>query len=132
MEKNINTIELLFKEAGAEFLESPVAIQKKLKGIKAFVFDWDGVFNDGEKNENRSSNFNEADSMGTNLLRYTHYRTQGEIPVTAIISGEKNSMSFYFASRERFHSCYFKIGNKIEAMNHLCKEHELKPEQICY
>ncbi|HEY1039447.1 MAG TPA: phosphatase [Bacteroidia bacterium] len=132
MKENIDIIEHQFLKAGAEFLLTPMALQEKLKTIKAFVFDWDGVFNGGDKNDNRSSSFNEADSMGTNLLRYTHYRLYGEIPVTAIISGEKNSMSFYYSSRERFHSCYFKIGNKIEALNHLCKEHNIKPSEVCY
>lgn len=128
----MKAIETLYSSIGAEFLTEVIKLEERLKNIKAFVFDWDGVFNNGEKNENRSSNFNEADSMGTNLLRYAHYKTHGELPVTAIISGEKNALSFYFASRERYHSCYFKIGNKIQALNHLCKEHDIKPEEVCY
>ena len=58
---------------GAEFVISAEEIAQKFSQIKAFVFDWDGVFNTGEKNGGGSSSFNEIDSMGTNLLRFSYY-----------------------------------------------------------
>ena len=39
------------------FLTDPSLIRQKFFNAKAFVFDWDGVFNDGYKNENGSSFF---------------------------------------------------------------------------
>ena len=66
-------VELIFSEIGGTFLSNALDISAKLKTIKAFVFDWDGVFNNAVKNENKSSNFNEADSMGTNLLRFNYF-----------------------------------------------------------
>lgn len=125
-------IETLYQSIGGEFLTNPSLISNKLSKLKAFVFDWDGVFNNAEKNESGSSNFNEADSMGTNLLRFSHYTTNNTLPIAAIISGEKNNQSFFFTTREHFHSCYFKIPNKIEALNHLCTDKNIQPEEVCY
>ena len=45
----------------------------RLDKIKAFVFDWDGVFNNGAKDSEGASPFNEVDAMGTNLLRFNHH-----------------------------------------------------------
>lgn len=128
----LKNIENLYTEIGGEFLTDSSNIQEKLSKIKAFIFDWDGVFNNAVKNENGSSNFNEADSMGTNLLRFSYYLSKNETPSTAIISGEKNTQSFFFTKREHFNSCYFKISNKIEALNHFCAEQNIKPEEVCY
>ena len=61
-----------FKKIGGEFVISPEDLAHKLKNIKVLIFDWDGVFHAGHKNENRSSTFSEADSMGINMLRF-HY-----------------------------------------------------------
>ena len=55
-----------------------------------FVLDWDGVFNSGEKTSTTGSSFSEVDSMGLNLLRYAYYLVHGKMPVTLVISGEKN------------------------------------------
>ena len=63
----------IFENLGAEFLLPQYKIAEKLQNIKAFVFDWDGVFNKGEKNATISSSFNEVDSMGTNLLRFSYF-----------------------------------------------------------
>ena len=122
----------LFESIGAEFVSEPDAISNQLKGIKAFLFDWDGVFNDASKDENMSSNFNEVDSMGTNLLRFSYYLSNNVLPSVGIISGERNSMSFKFSDREHFHSCYFKISNKVDALNHFCSHHGLQYTEIAY
>lgn len=121
----------LFTEAGAESLVNTGELINKLSNIKAFVFDWDGVFNNSHKS-NDGSNFNEADSMGTNLLRYSYFSLKGELPKMAIISGEKNELSFYFAKRERFDNCYFKIGNKKLAIEDFCLKHNLQMNEIAY
>jgi 3-deoxy-D-manno-octulosonate 8-phosphate phosphatase (KDO 8-P phosphatase) len=125
-------LEAIFTQLGAQFTTSIHQLEEKLAGIKAFVFDWDGVFNNGVKNENKSSHFNEVDSMGTNMLRFSHYLSFGELPATAIISGEKNEMAFYFSEREHFDACYFKVADKTIALHHFCQEKGLKPSEVCY
>jgi len=128
----MQTIVNEFEAIGGVFVQRPRAIVEKLSQIKAFVFDWDGVFNDATKNANNSSNFNEADSMGTNLLRYAHFYKNNEMPLAAIISGEKNEQAFYFAQREHFQSAYYKVAHKIDALQHFCHEHELAMHEVCY
>ncbi len=125
-------IEKLYTESGGRFVTPYYELKNKCKHIKAFVFDWDGVFNDGQKTATGGSNFSEVDSMGTNLLRYSWYLKNGAIPLTAIISGEKNETAFYFCEREGFHYSFFKIGNKIEALNFICKKENIQPSQIAY
>jgi 3-deoxy-D-manno-octulosonate 8-phosphate phosphatase (KDO 8-P phosphatase) len=114
------------------FLALPNTIQSKLFKAKAFVFDWDGVFNNGMKNENGSSPFSEVDSVGTNLLRFNQYLRNNHNPITAIITGERNNTAFSFAKREHFHSVYYSIKNKKEALLHLCDAHDLKEQEIVY
>lgn len=114
------------------FITGLEALQQKLAGINAYVFDWDGVFNDGFKNDAGSSPYSEVDSMGTNLLRFSHYlRTQSN-PVFAIISGEKNLAAFTLAKRENFHAVYFRIKHKADALNHLAATYGLKNEEIAF
>jgi 3-deoxy-D-manno-octulosonate 8-phosphate phosphatase (KDO 8-P phosphatase) len=122
----------LFTEIGGQFITPEAELMEKLKHIKAFVFDWDGVFTDGGKDHLLQSRFNEIDSMGTNLLRFSFYLNHKTVPVTAIISGEKNSAAFTFVDRERFHSSYAKFANKLDATKHLCEKHALKQNEICY
>lgn len=104
----------------------------QLAGIKAFVFDWDGVFNDGKKDLGGSSVFSEVDAMGTNLLRFNHFLRHQQQPVCAVISGEKNEISFAFARREHFHGVYFGIKHKIQALDHFCRLHKLKASEIAF
>jgi 3-deoxy-D-manno-octulosonate 8-phosphate phosphatase (KDO 8-P phosphatase) len=122
----------VFTEIGGEFIIPEASLIEKMKHIKAFVFDWDGVFTDAGKDHLLQSRFSEADSMGTNLLRFSYYLNHKELPITAIISGEKNSAAFTFVDRERFHSSYSKFANKIDAAKHLCETHNIELNQIAY
>jgi len=114
------------------FITDPVTIRQRFEKIRAYVFDWDGVFNNGEKGEGGSSPFNEIDSMGTNLLRFNHYLRTGELPVFVIISGESNKAAQTLARRERFHVVYSGIKHKIEALEHLCKAYDMQPAEIAF
>lgn len=122
----------LFTEIGGRFITPEAELIEKLKHIKAFVFDWDGVFTDGSKDHLLQSSFNEIDSMGTNLLRFSYYLHHKTVPTTAIISGEKNSAAFTFIDRECFHASYSKFANKLLATKHLCEIHKIKQNEICY
>ena len=104
----------------------------KLELTKAFVFDWDGVFNDGGKDFELQSRFNEIDSMGTNMLRFAYYLKNKKLPLTAIISGENNKAAFTFVKRERFNNAYYKAYNKIDAAEHFCATHHIALNQMTF
>lgn len=128
----MENIEKIFTEIGGSFLTPPVDISKKLGNIKALVFDWDGVFNKGEKEGGGSSPFSEVDSMGTNLLRFSYWLKNQNLPKCAIISGEKNQTAFWFGSREHFTANYFKVPDKTGAINHFCETNSIHPSEIAF
>lgn len=126
---DLDQIKRLFK---GSFLAGPAALRGKLFKVKAYVFDWDGVFNNGTKDVSGSSPFNEADSMGVNMLRFNHYLRKNQNPVTAVITGEQNRAAFTLAKREHFHGVYYNMKNKKEALTHLCHAHGIEPHEVAY
>lgn len=114
------------------FVTPPEEIAARRAQIKAYIFDWDGVFNNGFKDDNGSSSFSEVDSMGTNMLRYNHYLLTGQNPLTAIVSGERNKIAFSFAQREHFHLAYYKIADKSVALQHICDTQGIRPEEVAF
>jgi len=128
----MDDLEQIRKFFKGQFLAPPAAILEKLHGVKAFVFDWDGVFNNGAKDNGGSSPFNEVDAMGTNLLRFNHYLRNKSVPVTAIISGEMNKAAFSLAKREHFEAVYYNIKHKKEALDHLCSFKNILPSEVAY
>lgn len=121
-----------FSDLGGSFITNPEDLRKKLDGIKAFIFDWDGVFNNGQKIAGSGSPFSEVDSMGTNLLRFSHYLKTGQLPISAIISGEKNDSAISLSERECFHYSFFKTPHKIEALEFICKKQNISPSEVAY
>lgn len=119
-------------KSSIQLLCTKAKLTSKLKQTKAFVFDWDGVFTNGEKDFELQSRFNEIDSMGTNLLRFAYYFKYRHHPFTAIISGENNKAAFTFTKRECFHGNYFKISNKIDAARHFCLSHKISLNEIAF
>ncbi len=129
----LKSVEEIFTAQGGEFISSLSYIQEKLRHIKAFIFDWDGVFNSGTKGEGISSTYTEADSMGTNLLRFGYWLKNGQtLPIMAIITGENNHSAKKLAIREHFHHIYFKIPDKALALNHLLDKYNLKAEEVAF
>jgi 3-deoxy-D-manno-octulosonate 8-phosphate phosphatase (KDO 8-P phosphatase) len=129
---NLNRVEQIFTELGGLFCIPFEEFQQRLGRIRAFIFDWDGVFNDGTKNENGSSSFGEIDAMGTNLLRLSHYLLHKRFPFVAVMSGAKNNISFQYGSREHVHEVYFNVKNKQLAFEHFLKLHELEAESVAF
>jgi len=127
-----DTLLYIVEHFKGKFLTDPVVLSKKLSKIKAYVFDWDGVFNNGQKDEHGSSPFNEVDSMGTNLLRFNHFLRTRELPLFVVISGEHNKAAQALAKREHFHAVYSGIKYKPEALGHLCSGCQIKPEEIAF
>jgi 3-deoxy-D-manno-octulosonate 8-phosphate phosphatase (KDO 8-P phosphatase) len=119
-----------FEAAGGRFVQPVEELVLRLGNCRAVVFDWDGVFNSGRKGLMASSDFSEADSMGTNMLRYGLWRKSGMLPYTAIISGENNESAIKFAQREHLTSVYTGVQNKRLVLDHLCSNEGLQPDQI--
>jgi 3-deoxy-D-manno-octulosonate 8-phosphate phosphatase (KDO 8-P phosphatase) len=114
------------------FIATPESIAEKLQSIKAFIFDWDGVFNNAHKNVDGNSTFSETDSMGTNLMRFNNYLKNNVQPIAAIITGENNQCAFSFAKRENYDVVYYRIKHKETALLHLCKQYNLKPSEVLF
>ncbi len=119
----------LFK---GRFLTPAANIQAKLEKIKAYIFDWDGVFNNGQKDERNTSLFNEIDAMGINMLRFNYFKRKGEMPILGIITGERNSASHSLANREHMDFVYYKIKHKSTALEHLCNKHNITPDEVLF
>lgn len=98
-------IQSQYEEQGAIFLTDAGAIAGKLAHVDVFLFDWDGVFNNGMKYGDAGSPFSEGDSMGVNLLRLDFWLRQGRMPMTGIITGATNEAAAYFARREGLEFC---------------------------
>jgi len=128
----METIRKKFTEIGGSFVSAPQEIKTKLEGIKAFIYDWDGVFNNGQKFIGSGSPFSEVDSMGTNMLRFSHYLKTEQLPISAIISGEKNDSAISFSERENFHYSFFKTAHKTDALNFICEKNKILPTQVAY
>jgi 3-deoxy-D-manno-octulosonate 8-phosphate phosphatase (KDO 8-P phosphatase) len=126
------SIQSLFAEIGGRFCIPAVDIQRKLEKIKAFVFDWDGVFNDGSKRDQTGSGFSEPDAMGTNMLRFSYWLKHKSLPTTAIITGEENESALLLGKRERFSSLYFKASNKVKSFEHFLANHHLKSTEVAF
>jgi 3-deoxy-D-manno-octulosonate 8-phosphate phosphatase (KDO 8-P phosphatase) len=108
-------VEARFKSLGAAFLIPVSAMAERLANTRVFFFDWDGVFNRGDKGDTAQSTFSEPDSMGTNLLRYAYWRVHGELPRCVIVSGADNPTARRFAARERFNAVFTGVRDKLEA-----------------
>lgn len=127
-----DTLLYIAEQFKGRFLTEPEMLREKLFGIKAFVFDWDGVFNDGMKDEKDSSPFSEVDAMGTNLLRFNHYLRNGQPPVFAIVSGETNKAALSLSKRESFDAAYCGIKFKAKALEHICNQHDIEPQEVAF
>jgi 3-deoxy-D-manno-octulosonate 8-phosphate phosphatase (KDO 8-P phosphatase) len=125
-------IHSLFAEIGGRFCIPAADIQRKLEPVKAFVFDWDGVFNDGSKRDLTGSGFSEPDAMGTNMLRFSYWLKNKTLPITAIITGEENESALFLGKREHFSSLYFKASNKQKSFEHFLNQHKLNAYQVAF
>ena len=121
----------LFESHGGQFVTPAKLLRGKLLNIKAILFDWDGVFNSGEKGE-IPSNFNEVDSMGINMLRFGYYLLLGRIPYTAVVTGETNQTAFKWAKRERFDEVLFQAKNKLDLLARLKSAHQIEPDEALF
>ncbi len=117
---------------GGNFCRPFAELKEKLSKVKAYLFDWDGVFNDGVKTAQGGSPFSEVDAMGTNMLRFGHWLKNNKLPVVGIITGEDNPSAMYLAQREHFHSVYLKSKDKLVAFDHFLKSNQLHPNEVAF
>lgn len=122
----------LFEQLGGEFLISPGELRDKLSGTKAFIFDWDGVFNNGIKTGDAGSPFSEVDSMGLNMLRFGYYLKFGFIPEIYIVTGEDNPSALNLSRREHFKAVYLKAKTKTAALAHIQATADLESSAIAF
>jgi 3-deoxy-D-manno-octulosonate 8-phosphate phosphatase (KDO 8-P phosphatase) len=121
----------IFEKLGGKFYLTPTYFEQKVSAIKAYIFDWDGVFNNGSKTD-IGSPYSEIDSMGTNLIRFAYWLKTKELPAVAIMTGENNKPAFYLAKRERFEAVYFKFSNKNAAFEHFLATNNLQAHEVCF
>lgn len=129
-QSDLEKIRDIFSSLGGEFIISPEKIRDALNGTYCFVFDWDGVFNSGQKGEKYVGVFSEADSMGINMLRYGYWLRKREVPYIVIITGENNETAFKFAHREHITAVYRNFNDKRKAVEHICETMDIKSNQI--
>lgn len=122
----------LFEDAGASFLISPENMLLRWSSIRAILFDWDGVFNDGTKAGAQGSPFSEPDSMGINMLRFLFWKQQKQLPICAIITGANNQTAQYYAEREHFNEIHLNCKDKGQALKSICEQYDLHPHEIMY
>ncbi len=125
-------IQKQFENIGGTFITPVAELQSKLQKIKAFVFDWDGVFNNGSKAGPQGSNFAEPDAMGLNMIKLNYWLQHKTIPYTFIVTGEENQTAQFLAKRERMHAVFHQCKFKVKALERICKDYNLKPEEIAF
>lgn len=121
-----------FIKLGGTFLTPAAQIKASLVKIRAFVFDWDGVFNDGRKTHNSDSTFSEVDSMGVNLLRFDYWLRNSRLPLVFIITGLRNQTATEFARREHFDGIFQNIKNKREAFENICTSYKIAAQEVAF
>ncbi|SMO70206.1 3-deoxy-D-manno-octulosonate 8-phosphate phosphatase (KDO 8-P phosphatase) [Saccharicrinis carchari] len=125
-------IQSQFTNIGGKFITPIDELMAKLSNIKAYIFDWDGVFNNGSKVGNQGSNFAEPDAMGINMLKLDYWLHHGKLPHTFIVTGEENKTAQFLAGREHMNAAFYKCKFKMLALDRICKENDLKPDEIAF
>jgi 3-deoxy-D-manno-octulosonate 8-phosphate phosphatase (KDO 8-P phosphatase) len=125
-------LEQKFTEPGGVFLTPAANISSSLEKTKAFVFDWDGVFNDGRKSNFKESDFSEIDSMGLNLLRFDYWLRNNRFPLIFIITGMNNQSAVEFSKREHFDGIFINIKNKKEALEFISSDYKVDFNEVAF
>ncbi len=125
-------IEKQFTELGGKFITSYANLKEKVAKIKAVIFDWDGVFNNGLKISDVGSAFSEPDTMGMNMFKLDYWLRNRHLPYTFIITGENNQMALKIANREKMNAVFLSYINKTEALNIICDKYGLKKEEVAF
>lgn len=128
----LDNIKETFEKIGSQFILPIEKFPEKLSEIKAIIFDWDGVFHSGYKNESGSSSFSETDSMGINMLRFGLYLKHGKIPFSSIITGENNLTALHWGEREHLNAIFLSVKDKAQLLPYLMETYNLNPSEILF
>lgn len=123
-------IEDSFIDIGGQFFTSGFDLRERLPNIKAIVFDWEGLFNNGEKRLSTEGGHSEIDTTGIDLLRFGFFLATGEMIKTAIITGSKNLAAHEFGKKEHFDNVYCESRDKAIAFQHFSDTHHIKPSEV--
>lgn len=121
---------VVFEQNGGQFVTPAKVIFNKLQQIHCFIFDWDGVFNDGRKSKETSSNFAEQDAMSLHIIRYAYWKKYGKLPIIAIVTGADNETAYSFAKREHLTVVLAGYKDKFESLDILKKEYNVANANI--
>jgi 3-deoxy-D-manno-octulosonate 8-phosphate phosphatase (KDO 8-P phosphatase) len=121
-----------FTDLGGHLITPQDTFHSKLLNTDTFIFDWDGVFNRGEKMDHGGSPFSEPDSMGTNLMRLSYYLKFGTLPKIGIMTGAQNEGAQYLANREHFDFVIRGITDKNLSLQLLFEKFALQPEKVLF
>jgi 3-deoxy-D-manno-octulosonate 8-phosphate phosphatase (KDO 8-P phosphatase) len=122
-----------FLDLGTTLVRPPAELQQRVQRIRAVLFDWDGVFNDGWKDADGGSPFSEVGSMGVNMLRFGLWMEQEErLPFAGVITGQHNKHAERFAQREKLHGLYMGFIHKPQAFDAFLAKHGLKEEEVAF
>lgn len=122
-----------FVNAGGEFITSSMQLSERMQAVRAYLYDWDGVFNNGcESAPGQGSGYSAVSAAGVFLLRLGHYLRHGEVPRMAIITGEVNPQAQAFAERLGFDAAYVHTRQKAEALEHFREAQQLEASQLVY
>lgn len=129
----MQNLQQVFEGIGGEFITPLEEMKARLAKIKLFLFDWDGVFNNGVKGVEGGSVFAEPDSMGINLLRFSYWLLNDrQQPLVGIVTGSMNETSLTFAKREHFHLSLRHYKNKGEARAQIKEIYDCADEEIAF
>ena len=128
----MDSLEKTFNEIGGRFITPYNILKEKAAGIKAAVFDWDGVFNDGTKSGDEGSPFSEPDTMGLNMFKLNYWLVNKKIPQTFIITGQNNKTAIKLAERENMNAVFLSYLYKPDALNIICDLYDIKKEEIAF
>lgn len=121
-----------FSEKGAHLEISSDQLMSQFIHTDVFIFDWDGVFNNGVKMGDSGSSFAEPDSMATNLMRLSYFLKNGKMPLMGVITGASNEGSKFLAQRENFDFIIRGFHNKSMAIHHLNNEFRVDPDKTLF
>jgi 3-deoxy-D-manno-octulosonate 8-phosphate phosphatase (KDO 8-P phosphatase) len=125
-------IQQQFEGIGGQFFVSAESLMSSVQEVNCFLFDWDGVFNNGMKYDGHGSPFGEADSMGINLLRLSYWLKYGKMPRTGIITGATNEAAEHFAKREGLEFCVRGFTDKGKAFRDLSEKFNIKSTEVAF
>jgi 3-deoxy-D-manno-octulosonate 8-phosphate phosphatase (KDO 8-P phosphatase) len=129
---NRNNMEDIFSNHGGKFEIPFKEFEERLKKIKVFIFDWDGVFNNGIKYGEEGSLFSDIDAMGVNVLRFSYWLKNKKFPLTYILTGMTNNSAKKLALREHFDGIFINSKFKMQIVTDICTEQKLTLDNIAF